>query len=176
AGTAVAVLITVAIALGWGIRKPGQAGEARGQTGAPPPPIKEESYVESLRKATQVEPDKPVVSSLNPSKKSEPDDIPGENTPSGTQTGRPKSFAPPVYQPPPEQLAQLEKQFPTRGPIQAETSTRQQSARPPVSQGPPQPMTGPDAKSAKIPPPQTAPNTEPPPTPLIPPTRPPPLP
>src|SRR5262249_30562185 len=121
---------------------------------------------------TQVEPDKPVVSSLNPSKKSEPDDIPGENTTSGTQTGRPKSFAPPVYQPPPEQLAQLEKQFPTRGPIQAETSTRQQSARPPVSHGPPQPMTGPDAKSGKIRPRETGPKTEPPARPVRPANRP----
>ncbi|HEV3116714.1 MAG TPA: serine/threonine-protein kinase, partial [Gemmataceae bacterium] len=53
-----------------------------------------------------------VVSSLPPSRKTEADESQGRIDPSvKAQRQRPKSWQPAVYQPPPEQLASLEKQF-----------------------------------------------------------------
>jgi eukaryotic-like serine/threonine-protein kinase len=125
-GTALAVLAAIAIALGWGTGEPQSSRHSE--------PVKEESYVESLEKATRVDSGKRQLSSLDPPKKVEsPVANKGVNPPTQVQIVRPKSFAPPVYQPPPDQLAQLEKQFPARGGPPSQMPVGHQAGQPPSS-------------------------------------------
>jgi len=71
-GTAMAIAITIAVALG--LRpEPPDVRESTARTDAPAAPVKEESYVRNLEKSTEINPGERPFNSLESSRKDEPD-------------------------------------------------------------------------------------------------------
>jgi|GEM_PF-1085860 len=112
-GSCLVVVLGIVLAVTLGLDKDALIQKNERAAGTPAAErVKEIAAVRSEEQNIQVDANDRLISSLDPSKKQADEGLkPRGDTTKKSRPSRQPSFKPPVFQPPPEQLASLEKQF-----------------------------------------------------------------